>query len=72
MRLKEGSTLGEGSPALGKGRTRRTEFQLYDEFVSMTDGPLVEFKVRKRQFVDHEIASFSSRSSFSNGLCALS
>ena len=41
MRLKEGSTLGEGSPALGKGRTRRTEFQLYDKFVSMTDGPLV-------------------------------
>ena len=47
MRLKEGSTLGEGSRALGKGRTRRTEFQLYDKFVSSTDGPLVEFKVRK-------------------------
>ena len=47
MRLKEGSTLGEGNPALGKGRTRRNEFQLYDKFVSMTDGPLVEFKMRK-------------------------
>ena len=47
MRLREGSTLGEGSPALGKGRTRRTECQLYDELVSMTDGPLLESKMRK-------------------------
>ena len=47
MRLKEGSTLGEGSPALGKGRTRRTGFQLWDKFVSMIDGLLVAFKVRK-------------------------
>ncbi len=47
MRLKKGSTLGGGNPALGKGRTRRNEFQLHDKFVSMTDGPVVEFKVRK-------------------------
>ena len=47
MRLKEGSTLREGSPAQGTGRTRRNEFQLYDKFASTTDGPLVEFKMRK-------------------------
>ena len=30
LRLKEGSTLEEGSPDLGTGRTRRNEFQLYE------------------------------------------
>ena len=45
MRLKEQSTLGEGRPGMGYGRTRRNEFQLYDKFVSMTDGPLIEFNL---------------------------
>ena len=30
MRLKEGSTLGEGHPALGFGTAREDESQLYD------------------------------------------
>ena len=33
---------------MGYGRTRRNDFQLQDRFVSMTDGPLIEFTLRKR------------------------
>ncbi len=47
MHVKESSTLGEGRASMGYGRTRRDEFQLYDKFVSKTDGPLVEFKLRE-------------------------
>lgn len=47
MRLKEGSTLGEGHPALGSGRTRKDEFQLYDWFAARVNGPMIEFKSRQ-------------------------
>lgn len=46
MRLKPGSTLGEGHEGLGEGRMRKGEFQLYDKFVSTHDGPLVQFRPR--------------------------
>jgi cytochrome P450 len=46
MRLKPGTTLGEGNPALGYGRERRNEFQTYEKFVSSHDGPVVQFKLR--------------------------
>ena len=46
IQLKPGSTLGEGHPTLGEGRTRKNEFQFYDKFVSKTEGPLVEFRFR--------------------------
>ncbi|KAI1264039.1 cytochrome P450 [Xylariaceae sp. FL1019] len=35
--------IGEGSPSLGPGRERRTEFQTYDVFSSMHDGPYLTF-----------------------------
>lgn len=47
IRLKEHSTLGEGRPDMGYGRKNANEFQLYDKFVSKTDGPLMEFRLRK-------------------------
>lgn len=46
MRLKPGSSLGEGSEGLGWGRGRKGEFQLYDKFTSSHEGPLVEFRHR--------------------------
>ncbi len=42
-----GSTLGEGSPELGWGRRDRKQFQLYDAYVSMRDGPMIQFKKRE-------------------------
>ena len=48
MRLNVSSTFGEGRPSMSYGRTRRDEFQLYDKFVSKTDGPLVEFRLREK------------------------
>ena len=45
--LQGSSTLREGTPTVGKGRAKRTEFQLHDTFVSMADGPVLEVKVRK-------------------------
>lgn len=48
IRLKEQSTVGEGRLGMGYGRTRRNEFQLYDKFVSQTDGPLIEFRLCER------------------------
>jgi len=38
--------LGEGRPDAEWGRHRRGEYQLFDAFVSMKDGPLVEFRAR--------------------------
>ena len=46
MRLKQGSTLGEGHPKLGWGRARKDEFQLYDWFAARVSGPLIEFRRR--------------------------
>ena len=47
MRVKPGSTVGEGHPNLGWGRKRKNEFQLQDRFVSTHEGPMVEFRARK-------------------------
>lgn len=38
--------LGEGRPDAEWGRHRRAEYQLFDAFVSMKDGPSVEFRAR--------------------------
>ena len=46
MRAAPGSTLGEGSPELGWGRRERKHFQLYDAYISMRDGPMIQFKKR--------------------------
>lgn len=46
MRLKPGSTLGEGYVGLGKGRKRRDEFQVKDWFVATQEGPIVQFRPR--------------------------
>ncbi|KAK4495343.1 hypothetical protein PRZ48_013674 [Zasmidium cellare] len=49
MRLKAGSSLGEGDPGSRQvGRQRRGEFQLRDSFTSLKEGPLVEFRGRER------------------------
>ena len=47
VRGEPGSTLGEGSPELGWGKRERKNFQLFDAYISMRDGPMVQF--RKRQ-----------------------
>lgn len=41
-----GVCLGEGNPEAEWGRHRRGEYQLFDAFVAMKDGPLVEFRAR--------------------------
>jgi len=46
LRLRPGSTLGEGHPCLSKTRNRKDEFQTIDGFFSTHDGPLVEFRLR--------------------------
>ncbi|KAF2268727.1 cytochrome P450 [Lojkania enalia] len=47
MRTEPESTLGEGSEKLGARRERPKEFQTWDRFVSMHDGPMLQFKRRK-------------------------
>ena len=44
MRLQPGSTAGEGNSKLGKDRRRKDEFQFWDKFVAIHEGPLVQFK----------------------------
>lgn len=46
VRAAPGSTLGEGNPDLGWGRNRN-EYQLFDAFISLVDGPMVQFKTRE-------------------------
>lgn len=46
VRMPPGSTLGEGAPHLGWGRRSRNNFQLRDAYVSLRDGPTVQFKKR--------------------------
>lgn len=48
MRLQPGSTLGEGSVSMGAGRQRKDEYQLYDAFASKNEGPMVQFRRRRR------------------------
>ena len=44
MRLQPGSTVGEGNPTLGNGRMLKNEFQVYDDFTSTHEGPMVQFR----------------------------
>jgi hypothetical protein len=37
-------TLGEGSPDAEWGRQRKGDFQVKDCFISLKDGPMIEFK----------------------------
>jgi len=50
MRLAPGvaATLGEGHSNMGYGRTRKLEFQTYDNFTSTHFGPLVQFQEANR------------------------
>lgn len=41
-------TTGAGSPSLGEGRENVEQYQLYDAFVAMRKGPMVQFKERAR------------------------
>jgi cytochrome P450 len=41
-----GNNLGGGSPELGWGRRDRKQFQLEDAFVSLVNGPMVQFRKR--------------------------
>lgn len=47
VRKEPGSRLGEGSVNQGPGRKRKNEFQTLDRFVSMHDGPMVQFRHRE-------------------------
>ena len=46
MRTEPGSLVGEGHASLGLGRTRKNEYQTWDSFVSIHNGPMVQFKRR--------------------------
>lgn len=46
VRVPPGNTLGEGAPHLGWGRRNNHQFQLQDAYVSLRDGPMVQFKKR--------------------------
>ena len=46
LRLERGSKVGEGFETGVEGRRRRDEYQLYDNFASRSDGPMME--VRRR------------------------
>ncbi|KAL9105777.1 MAG: hypothetical protein Q9187_008657 [Circinaria calcarea] len=54
-RLQPGSSLGEGRKGLGWGREKKAEFQLWDKFVSVSEGPMVEFKDRMAGPVTHSL-----------------
>ena len=47
MRILPGSSLGGGTGKAGSLRGKRAEFQLYDRFVSMHKGPMVQFRSRE-------------------------
>lgn len=46
LRKAPGSTLGEGSPELGWGARDRKQFQVVDAYVSLKQGPEVQFRKR--------------------------
>lgn len=48
VRLAPGFTLGEGAPELEWGRRDKNQFQLWDAYVAIRHGPMLQF--RKRQF----------------------
>lgn len=49
VRKAPDSTIGEGRPELGWGRRDRGQFQLIDGFISLRDGPVVQFRKRADQ-----------------------
>jgi cytochrome P450 len=46
LRKAPGSTLGEGSPELGWGARDRKQFQIVDAYISLKEGPEVQFRQR--------------------------
>ncbi|KAI0505420.1 cytochrome P450 monooxygenase-like protein [Xylaria bambusicola] len=46
VRRAPGSTLGGGSPELGWGRTDPNQYQLVDAYISLREGPEVQFRRR--------------------------
>lgn len=46
LRRAPGSTLGEGSPDLGWGQRDRRQFQVVDAYISVKQGPEVQFRKR--------------------------
>ena len=46
VRAEPGSTLGEGRPDLGWGRRDRKQFQVDAAYVSIRDGPMIQFRKR--------------------------
>ncbi|KAK2603236.1 hypothetical protein N8I77_009707 [Diaporthe amygdali] len=47
MRQDPGNPLGGGDPRLGRGRQNVDLYQTYDVFVSLRDGPMIQFKRRE-------------------------
>ncbi|KAI1114134.1 benzoate 4-monooxygenase cytochrome P450 [Nemania sp. NC0429] len=46
LRKTPGSTLGEGRPELGWGERNRKQYQIVDAYVSLKQGPEVQFRTR--------------------------
>lgn len=46
VRIVPGSTIGEGSPALGWGRRDKNSYQLEDAYIAVRHGPMVQFRER--------------------------
>lgn len=46
MRLAPDSTVGEGSPSLGKDRERKNGFQTREGFFTTHEGPMIRFRPR--------------------------
>jgi hypothetical protein len=40
-------TLGEGAPGLGWGRRDKNQFQVTDAYISLREGPMLQFKKRE-------------------------
>ncbi|KAF2032790.1 benzoate 4-monooxygenase cytochrome P450 [Setomelanomma holmii] len=49
VRKAAGETVGEGHPKLGWRRSNRNHYQLQDVYVSLREGPIVQFKRRRVQ-----------------------
>lgn len=47
VRTAPGSTLGEGAAGLGWGRRTKNQFQLEDAYISIRDGPMLQFRRRQ-------------------------
>lgn len=47
VRLAPGHTLDEGRPSLGWGRRDRNQYQVTDAYISIREGPVVQFRQRQ-------------------------